>query len=471
MTISRMGISSLMGYRDGGGVDLAEIGKNDETVLNTAPPQQGLASMLQLYSDVAIPDVQERATEYRNILSPLAVQPSRPSFYDLASELGKGLLAQQQEKFSSIGRGVAFGFTSFSDKEKAKRKAYEKEARALALKATELALGDVREGKNNFTKLLSDQIIKTYDPDIGTAVELVKVNDDGSKDYKTLGSKQVSEINKLNGLGYNKVTSGGLTVNTGDTGGSGLEDYFKDAGKNLATNDAEYDKDLKLANDSDLLLQLYREKIAPLPDSAFGIVPSNLVPIRNIMTSIPGLQGLVDKNAIGTLESINNLTINLAMMTVQKTKGPISDTEMRLFIGSIPSMAQTKAGVYNTLDLMSKLNSQIIAFSDARATAKDQIIRQAIADGDNASTVGDKLVKWEIEWRKNNPVFSEEENAFINENFIQAQKDPDLKSMGDYAIDKVLTNTVFPTKKESKTSVNVEDMSDEELQEYIESLQ
>ena len=220
-----------------------------------------------------------------------------------------------------------------------------------------------------------------------------------------------------------------------------------------------------------LLLQLYRQKIAPLPDDAFGIVPSSLVPIRNIMTSIPGLQGLVDKNLVGTLESINNLTINLAMMTVQKTKGPISDTEMRLFIGSIPSMAQTKAGVYNTLDLMNKLNSQIIAFSDARATAKDEIIRQAIADGDNASTVGDKLVKWEIEWRKNNSVFSEEENAFINENFIQAQKDPDLKAMGDYAIDKVLTNTVFPKKKENKTSVNVEDMTDEQLKEYIESLQ
>jgi len=332
-------------------------------------------------------------------------------------------------------------------------------------------LGDVREGKNNFTKLLSDQIIKTYDPDIGTAVELVKINEDGSKDYKTLGSKQVGEINKLNGQGYNKVTSGGLTVNTGDTGGSGLEDYFKDAGKNLATNDAGYDKDLKLANDSELLLQLYRQKIAPLPDSAFGIVPSNLVPIRNIMTSIPGLKGLVDKNKVGTLESINNLTINLAMMTVQKTKGPISDTEMRLFIGSIPSMAQTKAGVYNTLDLMSKLNEQIIAFSNARATAKDEIIKQAIADGDNASTVGDKLTQWEIQWRKDNRVFSEEEDAFINKNYIQSQANPDLKAMGDYAIDKVLTNSVFPTKKESKTSVNVEEMTTEELQEYIESLQ
>ena len=68
-------------------------------------------------------------------------------------------------------------------------------------------------------------------------------------------------------------------------------------------------------------------------------------------------------------------------------------------------------------------------------------------------------------------MFTAEENTFINENYIQSQANPDLKAMGDNAIDKVLTNSVFPTKKESKTSVNVEDMSDEELQEYIESLQ
>lgn len=363
-----------MGYAPGGAVDLADIPDanvpNENSATSQPTTNNGLPSMLQMYADIAVPNLQDRTTEYKEALSPLAQQPQRPSFYDLAGEISKGLFAQQAEKFPSIGRGVTLGFNSFSDKEKAKRKSYEKDAKDLASKATELALGDVMKGRENFTKLLGDQIIKAYSPEIGTSVELVKINDDGTKEYKTLGNKQIAELNQANAEGFNKVTSGGLTVNTGDSGGSGLDKYFEEAGKNLGKADADYNQDLKLANDSEMLLALYRQKVDGLPDEAFGIVPKNTVALRNIMTSIPMLESLVNKSALGTAESINNLTINLAMMSVQKTKGPISDTEMRLFIGGIPNMAQTREGVYQTLDLMNTLNQHIIKFSDARAKKK-----------------------------------------------------------------------------------------------------
>jgi len=477
MPMSRTGLSSLMGYQEGGGVDLADIpdaNVRSESQPNNQPSSQGgLASMLQMYADVAVPNLQDRTTEYKEALSPLSQTPQRPSFYDLAGEISKGLFAQQSEKFPSIGRGLTLGFNSFGDKEKAKRKSYEKEAKDLASKATELALGDVMKGRDNFTKLLGDQIIKAYSPEVGTGVELVKINEDGTKEYKTLGNKQVAELNRANEEGFNKVTTGGLTVNTGDTGGSGLEDYFETAGKNLGTKDADYDKDLKLANDSDLLLALYRDKIKDLKPEAFGIVPTNLVPVRNIMTSIPGLSSFVNKDALGARESINNLTINLAMMSVQKTKGPISDTEMKLFIGGIPNMAQTKEGVYATLELMETLNAQIVKFSDARATAKDEIIKAAIANGENASTVSDKLTRWEIQWRKDNPVFDKTQEDFIMDNYNQSQNNPILKSMGDDAYNKIQTNSVSsilnpPKKKSSTSGFNRDEMTDEELIAFIE---
>jgi hypothetical protein len=174
MPMTRSGLSSLMGYQEGGGVDLADIpdaNVQSESQSNNQPSSQsGLASMLQMYADVAVPNLQDRTTEYKEALSPLSQTPQRPSFYDLAGEISKGLFAQQSEKFPSIGRGVTLGFNSFSDKEKAKRKSYEKEAKDLASKATELALGDVMKGRDNFTKLLGDQIIKAYSPEIGTSV-------------------------------------------------------------------------------------------------------------------------------------------------------------------------------------------------------------------------------------------------------------------------------------------------------------
>jgi hypothetical protein len=477
MPMTRSGLSSLMGYQEGGGVDLADIpdaNVQSESQSNNQPSSQsGLASMLQMYADVAVPNLQDRTTEYKEALSPLSQTPQRPSFYDLAGEISKGLFAQQSEKFPSIGRGVTLGFNSFGDKEKAKRKSYEKEAKDLASKATELALGDVMKGRDNFTKLLGDQIIKAYSPEVGTGVELVKINEDGTKEYKTLGNKQVAELNRANAEGFNKVTTGGLTVNTGDTGGSGLEKYFEEAGKGLATRDTEYNKDLKLANDSTLLVTLYRNQIAGLPDEAFGILPTALVPIRNIVSSIPGLDSLVNKAELGKRESMNNLTINLAMMSVQKTKGPVSDTEMKLFIGGIPNMAQTKAGVYATLDLMDTLNNQIVKFSGARAIAKDEIIKAAIANGDNASTVGDKLISWEIQWRQDNPVFNEEQMSFIQENYNASQNDPALKAMGDDAYNKIQTNSVSsilnpPKKKSSTSGFNRDEMTEEELLAFLE---
>ena len=73
MTISRMGISSLMGYQDGGDVDT-----NKDTF------------------DTSFDKYQKRLSALRT--------PSQPvSFYDVASKLGAGLLAQQAEKFPTIG--------------------------------------------------------------------------------------------------------------------------------------------------------------------------------------------------------------------------------------------------------------------------------------------------------------------------------------------------------------------------------
>lgn len=103
MPMTRSGLSSLMGYQEGGGVDLADIpdaNVQSESQSNNQPSSQsGLASMLQMYADVAVPNLQDRTTEYKEALSPLSQTPQRPSFYDLAGEISKGLFAQQSEKF------------------------------------------------------------------------------------------------------------------------------------------------------------------------------------------------------------------------------------------------------------------------------------------------------------------------------------------------------------------------------------
>ena len=112
MTISRMGISSLMGYQDGGGVQAM----SGIEALNDPKVQKIIQQMLAQQEGGDSTSMQFK--QYSDMLSSIA--PPRPAAtgYDLASALGRGLLAQQGEKFSSLGRGLGLGFQEFSKLQK-----------------------------------------------------------------------------------------------------------------------------------------------------------------------------------------------------------------------------------------------------------------------------------------------------------------------------------------------------------------
>ena len=92
MTISRIGISSLMGFSNGGGAD-ANSQNNNQQGLNTL--------VLQAFNPFAV-DVDKKAKEYQQVLQSTVRPPTRPSFFDLASDIGAALLAQPtKERFPS----------------------------------------------------------------------------------------------------------------------------------------------------------------------------------------------------------------------------------------------------------------------------------------------------------------------------------------------------------------------------------
>jgi len=112
MTISRMGISSLMGYNNGGGVE----DKSEQEILSDPAVQDLIQQMLANQGDGDSTEMQFK--QYTNMLNNIAPPRPRASGYDLASSLGRGLLAQQGEKFSSVGRGIGLGFQEFSKLQK-----------------------------------------------------------------------------------------------------------------------------------------------------------------------------------------------------------------------------------------------------------------------------------------------------------------------------------------------------------------
>lgn len=55
-------------------------------------------------------DIQTQYAQYRKMLNDIMPPRPRPSGYDLAGALAKGIFASQSEKIPSLGRGVGLGF-------------------------------------------------------------------------------------------------------------------------------------------------------------------------------------------------------------------------------------------------------------------------------------------------------------------------------------------------------------------------
>jgi hypothetical protein len=123
MAMNRTGIPTLMGFSNGGDVENEQETTDASGILSTMLDPKDVTQNYALYS---------------GLLDVLAPEPRRLTGYDLASELGKGLLAQQGEKFPSLGRGIGLGFQSFKslqdeiDEERRKAKR-ERDALAFGL--------------------------------------------------------------------------------------------------------------------------------------------------------------------------------------------------------------------------------------------------------------------------------------------------------------------------------------------------
>ena len=144
--MSRTGLSSLMGYANGGDLfggstnfkddtqDLADIEDANE-IINSASSNEvssdigdqsaGIAGLTQeeLLKEFnkmqgGEGDVTSQFLQYRKMLNDIMPPRPRLTGYDLAGALAKGIFASQSEKLPSLGRGVGLGFLEFNKLQK-----------------------------------------------------------------------------------------------------------------------------------------------------------------------------------------------------------------------------------------------------------------------------------------------------------------------------------------------------------------
>ena len=492
MPMTRSGLSSLMGYapggivgletdykRDTGGLDSivdanavananTEIPTNQTDVSSTPTSSDALQSnisalLLQAVNPMSM-DVSQRSKEYQNMLRGAVSEPRRPSFYDLASEIGRGLLAQQSEKLPSIGRGVGLGFQSFKQEHDAKTKAFDEKLDNLAVQSVSLAIGDKQKAEQNYNELVYKELLDSINPDKGTAVTYGKKLENGEMSYKTFGSKEVSDIAEATADGYAEIKS--PMVQIGGDSDKGLAKLYEELGRAAGKQEGVYTQDYELANKSNQLLDQMEKYGYELPEDAFGLAPQLFEPIRRFIVSFPGIKNLPIADGLKEIQSksepMASVTVNLAMMNVQKTKGPISDTEMRLFISSIPSLAQTKDGYFATIGIMREINDFVIKFETERQNQRDSYMSR---EGASISGLQSHMTKWETQWRKDNRAFTDEQLETFRDKALETEANPERQRIANEAIN--YFDTMSKSSKEAE-SVATEDTDYlEELEEIL----
>ena len=394
-----MGISSLMGYKDGGDADA----KKDTF-------------------DTSFDKYQSRLSALRT--------PSQPvSFYDVASKLGAGLLAQQAEKFPSIGRGLGLGFQSLSEEIAKRREQKRKEEEAVAMKAMELAITDERQAQ----KYLNDYALKMIDMankdiktiTLDTSMLVGAVGPDGEplvntqtgvpfRDETTLKAND-PYVSELLGLGAVAKDRAGVTIN--QQGGNELD---KRRAANIADAEAKWQEEADAATALRDQVAIARALAEDLGEKGFGAAESLTLGMRNIIAGL-GFDNLVDVDKLATQQALTQTSIGFVMALVGKTKGAISNREMEIFFAASPTLGSTYEGYMKQLELLERFSRRDRDFYFDYLEKMDEIEeRQPPVSEQKKYT---ELEKYAEEWRDDpeNSLFTPEETEML-ENIVKTRQ-------------------------------------------------
>ena len=403
-----MGISSLMGYQDGGGVD----------------PLDSARQRAETKYDNSFDKYQQRLSAIQSKTSPV-------SFYEAAGKIGAGLLAQQAEKFPSIGRGLGIGFQSLSEEIAKRREEKKKEEQAIAMKAMELSLQDEQQGQkflNDYALKMIDmqnKDIKTITFDTSMLVDALDengeaiINPSTGVPFKSKTTLRANDpaINDLLTLGATEIDRAATNINLG-AGGNELDK--KRAGK-IADAEAKWQEEADAATALRDQVLIARNLATELGPEGFGPVDSLTMGLRGLMIDL-GMGNLVDSDKLATQQALTQTSIGFVMALVGKTKGAISNKEMEIFFQASPTLGSTYDGYMRMLGYMDRI-AELSEKYNAEWQAKSVELQ-----GKSISEINAEFAKFKTEFK------AKPENKLI-------QTDEELKELKDIA-DKKTYNEV-----------------------------
>jgi hypothetical protein len=429
MPMSRTGLSSLMGYQEGG----------DPSSPTTGTPT-GLGGF----------DFDASVKKYEDRLLPYVSQQPPVSGYDVASMLGRGLLAQQAEKFPSLGRGLGMGFQDLSAEIKKRQEEKRKEKQAVAMKAMEMASQDEQSAQkflNDYSLKLIDlanKEIKTTKFDTSMLVDAKDENGNpiinpqtgvGYKSETTVKANDNKIINDLLQLGANEIDSATTRINLGQESKADEE-----RAKRIIKNESKWQDEADAADalrDQILIARSLAEKVG---EENFGPVDSLTMGLRGIMLDL-GMGNLVDEDVLASQQALTQTSIGFVMALVGKTKGAISNKEMEIFFQASPTLGSTYKGYMMMLDYMDRIAELSVKYNEGWTqklldlgddpTTKEEANAMAKFKTEFKSKPENKLIQTEEEREYLKSIADKSTYDQVNNNYLEIQKEANKNSEQD----------------------------------------
>ena len=360
-----------------------------------------------LYNRLSQTDFDASYDKYMQRLSQFAPEQPKMSIFQVASELGKGLLSTPNTGVGSTYQGLGVGFDNISTRLKADREMNEKRRREVAMMATQMAMQDEQKA-NDFLNDIALQRISAANKKVdyitleyqeGGETQSIRLPD--TNQY----AEQINDIIQNKGGREVKPATTQINMPGGEQPGDkkAIDQIFKDQesfGEKAEASNSTIDQ----VNQARLLA----EEIGP---EDFGPFARSTLYIREFVDGLGFGDLLENPDVIAPQKALNQLSMSFTMGIVSQTKGAISDREMKLFIQASPTLGSTYEGYMKQLELLERLASRD---SDFYSQYLDEYTR-LIDEGVGPQKMQAQLEKFATNWKKNNPLFTREETKQLQD--------------------------------------------------------
>tara|TARA_R100000655_G_scaffold76327_1_gene115397 strand:+ start:184 stop:1593 length:1410 start_codon:yes stop_codon:yes gene_type:complete len=365
-------------------------------------------SYTDLYNRLSQTDFDVDYDKYMQRLSQFAPEQPKMSIFEVASQLGRGLLSTPNTGVGSTYQGLGVGFDNISTRLKADREMNEKRRREVAMMASQMAMQDEQKA-NDFLNDIALQRISAANK----KVDYITLEYQEGGEIKSIRLPDTNQYaDQINNIIQNK---GGREVKPATTqinmpGGSTKAD---EKALNQMYKDQETFGEKAEASNSTLdqvnQARLLAEEVGRIN---FGPLAKGTLQAREFISGIGLGDWLQSEEKIAPQKALNQLSMSFTMGIVSQTKGAISDREMKLFIQASPTLGSTYDGYMKQLELLERLAARDSQFyieyldkaMELQDTMPNEYQKQQL-----------ELEKFGATWKRNNPLFTREETKSLQD--------------------------------------------------------